>query len=266
MNWKSKTAFWLLLSIVFFISVVIFWKIINYLPRFTRFWEFNTYLWQFIIIGSLVWILAIGTFIYYKKSKKYGPFVNLKRVGASWNGFIKGFIFSVIVVFGPVLVADLILYLFALPYFMPRPFEWSLVGELILGCLIIWFLYIPLETLVKTQLFPVATKFKTKRGYWMEITINATLVFFIWVIAYAFGSLTMHPSLINLMIGPKPAIFGGILFIGIVSLKPIINGGLTFVTALIYQRTRNLFACSFYPVFIWMLIIFGKFAGIYSVF
>ncbi|MHA1339181.1 MAG: alpha/beta hydrolase family protein [Promethearchaeota archaeon] len=263
LNWKSKTLFWAILTFIFFISVVIFWRIVNYLPRFTRFWVFNAYLWQFIIIGALVWILALATLLFYKKSKKYGRHVDLKRIGGTWKGLGKGFIFTAIVVFAPTIIVNLLLYSLALPFFMPRPFDWNLVGELIIGCMIILFLYVPLETLVKTQLFPVATKFKTKRGYWLEIILNAALVFFIWVFAYGVGSLTMDPKLVRMLFGGT---FGGFLFLAIVSMKPIINGGLTYVTALIYQRTRNVFACSFYPLFVWMLIIFGKFAGIYAMF
>jgi hypothetical protein len=45
-----------------------------------------------------------------------------------------------------------------------------------------------------------------------------------------------------------------------------VNGAFTFVTALIYQRTRNLFACSFYPVLMAITIIFGKAVGIYAIF
>ncbi|MBD3352885.1 MAG: hypothetical protein GF364_15485 [Candidatus Lokiarchaeota archaeon] len=259
-NWKKKALFWVVLFGVMTVALVIFWRFNQVFRAVTRFWVFNAYLWQFLIMGVFVWILALVVLFGYKRSNKYGKYVNLRTVGASWEGFWKGFVFPFIVVFAPMMVYNIIAYSTALPIFWPRPAEPGVWTEVLVGSLMIWTLYLPLEVLVKTQLFPVFTKFKTKRGYWMEILINAGLVLFIWLAAYGVASLLMHPKLVNLMFGGT---WGGFMFIFIVSMKPIINGVITFITAFIYQRTHDIWACSFYPVFIWFMIIFAKWVGIY---
>lgn len=268
LNWKNKTKFWIGLSVAFIIPIAVFWIFNQSFFPFTRFWVFNAYLWQFILIGISVWILALVTYVVYRRSRKYGQYVNLKRVGASWTGLKKGFIYSIIVFGGPFIILNILLNALALPVFWPRAFDSTLWLEVLLGCLIIWFLYIPLETLVKTQLFPIMSKFKSKGGYWLEIIINAFLVMLIWVLSYALGIFFMTPEMLQMVRSASltSGAFGGVLFIAIVAIKPLINGVITFITAFFYQRTRNLFACSFYPVFIWFMIIFCKFAGIFAAF
>lgn len=262
-NSTKKILFWSLLTAALALGISIFWRFNQNFRAFTRFWVFNAYLWQFLLMGIFVWILALVVYALYKRSPKYGRYVNLKRLGASWKGLGQGFIFVLVVVIAPVIVYDLLAWATAMPYFLPRPAQSGLWKDVIIGCGIIWFLYIPLETMIKTQLFPVSIEFGHKTGYWIEILVNAFVVFFIWVAAYSIGILTLHPKLFQMI---ARGTFGGTLFIAIVSIKPVLNIIIAFITAFMYQRTRNLFACSIYPVLIWALIIFGKLFSIYSFF
>jgi hypothetical protein len=233
-------------------------------PPITPIWIFNAYLWQYLFAGIATWIYALWVLYKYKKSAYYGPFVSLKRIGGSAQGFLKGFLFSLIVVFGPISIYNILTYLLKMPLLLPRPAETGIWGYVLLGALMIWVLYLPFEVLVKTQLFTTIRQFSSKTGYWMEIVVNAVFVFLIWTFGYLLGTIFMSPTLWGMIFLGKG--FGTYLFLFINIMMFSINGAFTFVTALMYQRTRNLFACSFYAVFMAVIIIFGKSFGIFSLF
>ncbi|GAB4312132.1 MAG: hypothetical protein Kow0069_12790 [Promethearchaeota archaeon] len=262
-NWKRKAAFWLGMVACVVAGIGLFFWLVP--PPITRFWEFNAYVWQFFFGGVVLWVFALATYIYYRRSERYGPFVNLGRLGASWRGFGKGLAYALVVVVFPLSVFNLLAHVTCLPTFLPRPLSEGppLYGEVLLGAAFVWVLYLPLEVLTKTQLFGLKREFKQKHHYYIEVLANGGLVFLIWAAGYAAGSVFMSPKLLQMVWGGS---FGGIIFLGIIALMFAMNGAAAFLTAFIYQRTRNLAACSLYPVILFSCLMFGKFFGIYSVF
>jgi hypothetical protein len=224
---------------------------------------FNAYIWQFLISAFFVWFYALAVLRRYKKSKFYGPFVSLERVGGSFKGLGKGFLYSFIVVFLPLTIYNILALILVMPKFFPRPAETGIWGDVIMGMFFIWALYLPFEVMVKTQLFSIKRKYTKKSGYWMEIFMNSVIVFLIWTFAYLLGALFMGQNLLSMIFFSGST--GGFIFVVVNSLMFLLNGASAFITGLIYQRTRNVFACSFYPVFLWGMIIFFKFMGIYTI-
>ncbi|MHA1896515.1 MAG: alpha/beta hydrolase family protein [Promethearchaeota archaeon] len=260
-TWKRKGFFFVGLALSITGAVAFFFL---FQPRpFLPIWIFNAYIWQFLIASIIIWIYALLTYRSYKHSRFYGPFVDLSRVGASRKGLLNGFLYTSLMIFPPVIIYNIFAYISLFPLMWPRPFSLQIWGYLFLAMFIIWALYLPFETMTKTQLFPIKRKFSTKIGYWDEVLINSLVVVLIWGIGYLIGMLFMGNKLVNLLFNGH---FGGTIFIVINGLMFLLNGGLAFVTGLIYQRTRNLFACSFYPVFIWAILLFSKIIGMYSTF
>ena len=258
-TWKQKWKYFTGLTLMLTGGVALFFAFTP--PPFMRIWIFNGYVWQFLIAAILLWIYALLTLRHYKKSRYYGPFVSLDRVGGSTSGLFLGFIFVSVVMIPALIVFNTLSFITYLPTFFPKPYDPTLWWEAILFGLIVWALYLPLEVMVKTQLFAIKRKFSTKWGYWSEILTNATLTYFMWLFAYLIGMLFMGPTLLKMLFSGST---GALLFIIINLIMFIGNGILGFVTAFFYQRTRNLFACSLYPAFMWVVIIYGKYFAMYT--
>lgn len=261
-TWKQKGLYFIGLAGCLAAAVAIFF-VFQPMP-YTRIFIFNAYLWQFFIAGILVWIYALWVLVRYYRSRYYGPYVSLARVGGTWSGLVRGFLYASMVVFAPVTIFNILALILKMPRFFPRPAETGIWGDVILGTLMMWILFLPFEVMVKTQLYAIRSKYATKTGYWLEILMNGILVFLIWMVGYIIGSLFLGKNLLMLIYVTRG--FGGVLFLAINSIMFLVNGALTFVTGLMYQRSRNIFACSFFMVFFWSLILFGKFFGIYSIF
>jgi pimeloyl-ACP methyl ester carboxylesterase len=262
LTFRKKLRFFIGLTLCIAGGVALFFLLDP--PPFMRIWIFNAYIWQFLLSGALMWGYALWVLYKYKKSKYYGPNVSLKRVGGTWDGLGKGFLYAVLTVFIPVMLHNILCQILMLPKLFPRPFATGIWIDVFLGGAIIWFLYLPFEVMIKTQLFAMRRDYSTKSGYWLEIITNAIFVFFIWAVGYIVGALFMGRTLLGMIfLGTG---FGGQLFITINALMFLINGLMTIYTGVIFQRSRNVFACSLFATCLWVIILFGKAFGIYAVF